>query len=124
MEIKRWLRTQWDRAGAVAIAVAAVVALGLGWAGVSRVSLATQQIPYLASGGLFGIFLLGVAGTLWLSADLRDQWRKLDSMHDELRKQTEVLEEQNDIARRQLENAAPRNGAPTAKPARTARRSQ
>jgi hypothetical protein len=61
--------------------VAGIVALLIGWFGVSDATLPTQQISYLASGGLFGLFLLGAAATLWLSADLRDEWRKLDDIH-------------------------------------------
>jgi hypothetical protein len=34
--------------------------------------------PYLISAGLGGLYLLGVSTALWLSADLRDEWRKLD----------------------------------------------
>lgn len=85
MDVKRWVRHQWDRALAVVLAGGGLVVLGLGLAGVNRSQLATQQIPYLASGGLLGLFLLGVAATLWLSADLRDEWRKLDEIHRELR---------------------------------------
>ena len=32
------------------------------------------------SGGMFGLFLLGIGALLWLSADLRDEWRKLDAL--------------------------------------------
>ena len=39
-----------------------------------------EQIPYVISGGLTGIFALGVGVMLWLSADLRDNWRKLDEL--------------------------------------------
>jgi hypothetical protein len=67
----------------IALALGAI-ALLLGWLGVSGAKLATQQIPYLASGGLVGIFALGIAATLWLSADLRDEWRKLDEIHSSL----------------------------------------
>jgi len=84
MDLYRWLRTQWDRTAAVAIALVAAVALLLGWLGVSDATLPTQQLPYIASGGLFGLFALGIAATLWLSADLRDEWRKLDEIHREL----------------------------------------
>jgi hypothetical protein len=28
-----------------------------------------------------GLFALGAAATLWLSADLRDEWRKLDEIY-------------------------------------------
>ncbi len=85
MDLVRWLRTQWDRATAVACALIGLVSLLLGWAGVSDATLPTEQIPYVASGGLFGIFALGVAGTLWISADLRDEWRKLEDIHADIR---------------------------------------
>jgi hypothetical protein len=81
MEIARWLKTQWDRTAAVVATIVGLVLIGIGWSGISRSTLVTQQIPYLASGGLLGIFLLGAAATLWLSADLRDEWRKLDDIH-------------------------------------------
>jgi hypothetical protein len=81
MEIARWMKTQWDRMAALIAGIAGLVFICIGWAGISRSTLVTQQIPYLASGGLLGIFLLGVSATLWLSADLRDEWRKLDDIH-------------------------------------------
>jgi hypothetical protein len=31
---------------------------------------------------MFGLFLLGVGATVWISADLRDEWRKLDELAD------------------------------------------
>ncbi|HMC79090.1 MAG TPA: hypothetical protein VKO35_00895, partial [Acidimicrobiia bacterium] len=31
-----------------------------------------------------GLFLLGVGATLWHSADLRDEWRKLDRLEEKL----------------------------------------
>jgi hypothetical protein len=85
VDLIRWLRTQWDRATAVACAIVGLVSLILGWLGVSDATLPTEQIPYLASNGLFGIFALGVAGTLWISADLRDEWRKLEDIHSDIR---------------------------------------
>jgi hypothetical protein len=48
---------------------------------VSGSSLTTEQIPYLASGAVGGLFALGVAATLWLSADLRDEFVKLDDIY-------------------------------------------
>src|SRR5206468_651808 len=61
--------------------IAGAVFLGLGWLGASHSSLTTEQIPYLASGAVAGLFALGAAATLWLSADLRDEWRKLDEIY-------------------------------------------
>ena len=72
-----WARTQWDRAlGALAVLVGAVV-LFVGWLKISDTGFVAEQLPYLASAGLGGVFLLGLGGMLWLSADLRDQWREL-----------------------------------------------
>jgi hypothetical protein len=87
MDFIRWIRVQWDRSGALLAAIAGAVALILGWVGVSGATLPTQQISYLASGGLVGLFLLGIAATLWLSADLRDEWRKLDEIHRSFRRE-------------------------------------
>ena len=85
MDFYKWVRTQWDRAAAIVLVIAGVVSLIFGWVGVSDATLPTEQSPYLSSNGLFGIFALGVAATLWLSADLRDEWRKLDDIHRDLR---------------------------------------
>ena len=78
MESIRALRDLWDRALAVVLTVAGAVLLIVGWFGVSGQGLTSLQIPYVVSGGLGGIFLMGVGAALWLSADLRDEWRKLD----------------------------------------------
>lgn len=78
MSYLRWIRNQWDRAFGVAAAIAGLVVLLLGWVGTSRAIFPAQQIPYLISGGMLGLFLLGLAATAWLSADMRDEWRKLD----------------------------------------------
>jgi hypothetical protein len=79
-EFLAWARNQPDRlAGWLCIAVGAL-ALLLGWVGASGEAIAGDQIPYVISGGLFGIFLLGLGGVLLLSADLRDEWRQLERL--------------------------------------------
>lgn len=78
MESIRALKDVWDRALAVLLTLAGAVVLILGWFGVSGQGLTALQIPYVVSGGLGGIYLMGVGAALWLSADLRDEWRKLD----------------------------------------------
>ena len=75
------LKRQWDRALAIVAAVAGTVVLVHGWVEVSGTGLVTQQIPYLASEGVGGILAWGVAFTFWLSADLRDEWAKLDDIY-------------------------------------------
>jgi hypothetical protein len=79
-QVLRYLRAQWDRVGAWVCVLAGAVALFVGWLGVSDTVLIFNQIPYLISGGLVGVFLLGLGAMLWLSADLRDEWRKLDAI--------------------------------------------
>ena len=78
MELVRWLRIQADRTLAVVLAVIGALMLLLGWIGLSTKVFPAEQISYLASGGLGGLFLLGTAAALWLSADLHDEWRVLD----------------------------------------------
>lgn len=87
-----WLRAQWDRAAAAALALLGLVALLMGWLGASDTPHLAYQIPYFISGGLTGIFLIGAAVGLWLSADMRDEWR-------ELRRLRVLMEEERAAAR-------------------------
>ena len=85
MDIAKWLRLQWDRAGAWVCAIAGAVALVIGWIGVSGSGYPAEQNAYIISGGIGGMFLLGLGGSMWISADLRDEWRKLDRLEAALR---------------------------------------
>lgn len=78
MDLNSLLKSQWDRAGAVALSVIGLIFLLVGWIGVSGTAYLAEQAPYILSGGVGGVFLLGIGATLWISADLRDEWRKLD----------------------------------------------
>jgi hypothetical protein len=82
VEFTRWLRLQWDRVGAALCVGVGLLALLLGWIGVSGVANPGEQMPYILSGGVTGIFLIGLAAVLWLSADMRDEWRKLDRIEE------------------------------------------
>lgn len=81
MAFVKWLRFQWDRALAVTAFVVGAVALLFGWVGISGLTNTAAQMPYIVSGAVFGLFCLGIGATFWLSADLRDEWRKLDEIH-------------------------------------------
>ncbi len=78
MDVIAWLRAQWDRVLAWLLIGVGALALLIGWLGVSHTVYLVEQIPYVISAGLLGIFLLGLGATIWISADLRDEWRKLD----------------------------------------------
>jgi len=77
MNMVTWARLQWDRVLAAVATLAGAILLIVGWVHISDTGFVSEQLPYLASEGLGGVFLLGVGGMLWLSADLRDQWREL-----------------------------------------------
>ena len=84
MELFSWLRLQWDRVFGAAFVLTGAVALLTGWSKVSATPYPAEQMPYVVSAGLGGLFLLGVGATLWHSADLRDEWRKLDRLEEKL----------------------------------------
>jgi hypothetical protein len=76
----KYARNQWDRVGAWLCIAGGIVALLVGYFGVSGTLDTGEQLPYVVSGGMVGLFLLGLGALLWLSADLRDEWRKLDAI--------------------------------------------
>jgi len=83
-DVLRWARMQWDRVSAGVLVAAGAVALIVGWVGASGAVYPAAQIPYIMSGGLLGLFLVGAGGVLWLSADLRDEWRELHRIQEQL----------------------------------------
>src|SRR5205807_1839197 len=70
----RWCQVQWDRALAIALTVLGAIALIIGWIGISGALVPSQQLPYIISGGIGSLFILGVAaalGTLTLLMNAR-----------------------------------------------------
>ncbi len=80
MNVLQWARGQWDRVSAWILISLGGLAVVLGWLGVRTEALTQKQIPYIISGGIGGLLLVAVGAMLWLSADLRDEWRKLDAI--------------------------------------------
>jgi hypothetical protein len=80
IELQRFLRVQWDRATAVIAVILGIIVLLVGYWGVSGTSYVAAQLPYFVSGGLLGLFFLGLGGVAWISADLRDEWRELRAL--------------------------------------------
>ncbi len=92
MDLLTWIRAQWDRCAAWALIAAGGIALVVGWLGVSRFAYPAAQMPYIISGGIGGLLLVGLGAMLWLSADLRDEWRILRRIEVAIREtSSEVL---------------------------------
>lgn len=85
------LRYQWDRVIAVVAMIVGALALLIGWIGVSATPFLAEQLPYVVSGGIGGVLLFGLGAVLYLSADLRDEWRKLDAIERGLAGQQQSL---------------------------------
>lgn len=79
------VRTLWDRMLAAVALLVGIVVLIVGWYGVSGTPYPAGQMPYVISAGVGGLFLLGSSVALWLSADLHDEWRKLDRIEQAIR---------------------------------------
>jgi len=73
-----WLRAEWDRILGVTLVMVGGVALLLGYWGVAHARYTPDGLAYIVSGGIGGLFLLGLGATLLLCADLHDEWRKFD----------------------------------------------
>jgi len=85
MDIMIWLKSQRDRVVAwLLIAIGGLCILG-GWLGVTNTVQVYNQLTYLVSGAIVGLFFLGVGVALLLSADFHDEWRKLDRIEAVLR---------------------------------------
>lgn len=84
-DVTTWLRAEWDRiAAAVLIAVGSVLVV-VGYIGAKGTPYAVEALSYIASGGIWGIFCLGLGVGLLVSGDLHDEWRKLDRIESAIR---------------------------------------
>lgn len=106
MDTMTWMRSQWDRLLAGAALAAGAIVLILGWRGVSGTAYPAEQLPYVVSAGLGGLFLLGIATALWLSADLHDEWRKLDRLEQAIRESARYEHDEADSASSDESDAA------------------
>lgn len=62
---------------ALVVAVAGTIALVAGWVGATRTRILSDQLSYIASGGLVGAVLIGVAGAILLSDFMVEQEYRL-----------------------------------------------
>src|SRR5438132_10098456 len=85
VDISRWLRTEWDRVLGFGLIGLGAVFVVLAYFGVSDSPYLAQQLSFITSGGIGGLFLLGAGATLLHTADVHDEWRKLDRIEQALR---------------------------------------
>src|SRR5205823_12703551 len=77
-DLKTWVRAEWDRVAGVALLAVGVVVLIFGYIGVSNSTDTPEALCYVVSGGIGSILLFGAGAVLLISADLHDEWRKLN----------------------------------------------
>lgn len=79
------LRAEWDRLLGWALVLAAAIALVVGYVQVADSPFVAEQLSYAVSGSLGGLLMAVVGVGLLVSADLHDEWRKLDRIEAVLR---------------------------------------
>jgi predicted phage tail protein len=77
-QLKLLFRAEGDRLLAWTLIVAGAVLIVVAFVGVSGTPYVADQLSYIASGGIGGLFLLACGLTIMVSADHHDEWRKLD----------------------------------------------
>jgi hypothetical protein len=75
--LARFLRENARMLSAVVLFGTGILLVTLGWYGAARTNILTEQIPYLISGGLLGLGLIVVAGSLVSSVGLERENREL-----------------------------------------------
>ncbi len=79
---------------AIVCGIGGAVALLLGYLGVSDTLDPGQQLPYLISGGVGALFLLGLAATLLFSTDLGATRREIRELREDIAQLRELVEDQ------------------------------
>jgi|GEM_PF-995931 len=83
--MRTWLRAEWDRVAGFGLILLGALFLYFGYRGVRTSPFLAEELAYIASGGLGGLFCLGFGVGLLLSADLHDEWYKLDRIEAAIR---------------------------------------
>jgi len=79
------LRAEWDRVTGWLLIIAGATAVVLSFLGVADSPYVSDQLAYIASGGIGGLVLVAVGVGLLIAADLHDEWRKLDRIEAAIR---------------------------------------
>ena len=76
---------------ALVAGIAGAIAVFVGYFGVSGTLDPAQQLPYLVSGGVGGLFLLGLAATLLFSTDSSATRNEVRQLREEIAELRELL---------------------------------
>ncbi len=97
---RRERRLYWS---AIALAIAGLVVIGLGWWGASGTKYVYQELPYVISGGIFGVALVFLGAALfarysvarllryWLARLVADQQIQTDRVVDAIAKLADAV---------------------------------
>ena len=86
-----WLRAEWDRFLACGLLIAGAVLLVIGAVQVADHRYLADQLSFIMSAGIGGLACIGFGTGLIVSADLHDEWRKLDHLEVLLEEAQEPL---------------------------------
>jgi hypothetical protein len=85
VDFRRWLRSEWDRVLGFGLIGLGALFVVLAWFGVSDSPYLAEQLSFITSGAVGGVFMLGAGATLLHAADAHDEWAKLDQIEQALR---------------------------------------
>jgi hypothetical protein len=85
MSVWIWLRAEWDRVLGFTFAILGALLLFLGYQGMKDTPFVADQLTYIATGGLGGLCCVAFGAAMLISADLHDEWRKLDRIEAAIR---------------------------------------
>jgi hypothetical protein len=107
-----WLRAEWDRFLAWGLLTVGAALLIIGAVQVADHRYLADQLSFIMSAGIGGLGCIGFGAGLILSADLHDEWRKLDRLEEllvEVPERAQVLDVDLDV---DLEPSPPADAKP------------
>lgn len=84
MDMRTWLRAEWDRVTGWTLVLAGVVAVIVAGLRVADTAYLADQLSYMMTGGLGGIAAILLGAGLLITAERHDEWRKLDAVEARL----------------------------------------